>query len=401
MSVSSSKFFREAAFLDVCIIFLIVLFLVTVFTHPMFGVSRFVGSLLQRISVHVSGLAMSLCSVVSAKANSLSFEGHGSDDHDGSDEVVNDEGHCPVGVHAIRGRRDYMEDVVAVVPKILSDDSLFCGVFDGHGGGRASDFLGRELAPCLDREFRRRGVDRKSSKEDITNAMFHVVHHLDEKFCALANAKKWTDGSTATFAILTPDDSLYVSHTGDSRGVICNTKKGATTITVDHKPDRPDEMHRIQSSGGFVNLEFGTWRVNGILAMSRAFGDSMLKLCGVVSDPDLIHRKLSPEDEYLVLATDGLFDVMNATDVFREVQSSVRTHGRNMTAVAQHIVRKAYFLGSYDNISVLVVDLVAYRKMHEENAKCSLSDETVAIECIPCSASADPEGALDTTDSTL
>jgi protein phosphatase 1L len=397
MSVSSSKFFREAAFLDVCIIFLIVLFLVTVFTHPMFGVSRFVGGLFQRIGVHVSGLAVSLCSVVSAKANSVSFESESADQD--ADKLMEDEVRCPVGVHAIRGRRDYMEDVVAVVPKILSDDSLFCGVFDGHGGGRASDFLGRELAPCLDREFRRRGVDRLSSKEDITNTMSHVVQRLDEKFCSLANAKKWTDGSTATFAILTPDDCLYVSHTGDSRGVICNTKRGATTLTVDHKPDRPDEMHRIQSSGGFVNLEFGTWRVNGILAMSRAFGDSMLKPSGVVSDPDLIHKKLSPEDEYLVLATDGLFDVMNATDVFREVQASVRTHGRNMTVVAQHIVRKAYFLGSYDNISVLVVDLVAYRKMHEENAKSSSGEGTVAIECASCCSSADPEHALDTTDS--
>ena len=96
-------------------------------------------------------------------------------------------------------------------------------------------------------------------------------------------------------------------------------------MSIDHKPCRPDEEERIKALGGKV-VYWGRWRVEGILAVSRAIGDANLKPY-VSCDPEFIERKIEEEDMYLVLASDGLWDVMRNDEVARFVN---RYMGRGM-----------------------------------------------------------------------
>ncbi|KAK9291433.1 hypothetical protein L1049_019380 [Liquidambar formosana] len=184
-------------------------------------------------------------------------------------------------------------------------------------------------------------------------------------------------GSTAVVAVLTPDD-IVVANCGDSRAVLCRSGR-AMPLSVDHKPDRPDERARIEASGGRVIFVDGP-RVGGILAMSRAIGDVYLKPA-VTSEPEISFTKRDPEDECLILASDGLWDVLSS-DLACKVASECLREGSPATAAtdlntgprredggagelypsrsalaAALLTRLALGRKSSDNISVIVVDL--------------------------------------------
>lgn len=80
-------------------------------------------------------------------------------------------------------------------------------------------------------------------------------------------------------------------------------------MSIDHKPNTREERTRIEDAGGVV-VWAGTWRVGGVLAVSRAFGDRPLKRY-VIPTPDIREEVLSPADNCLILASDGLWDVIS------------------------------------------------------------------------------------------
>jgi protein phosphatase 2C len=89
------------------------------------------------------------------------------------------------------------------------------------------------------------------------------------------------------------------------------------------QPDRPDELERIQAAGGRVIFWDGA-RVFGVLAMSRAIGDSYLKPY-VISDPEVkVLERKDGEDEFLILASDGLWDVVSNEVACNVVRACVR-----------------------------------------------------------------------------
>eukprot|EP00967_Tisochrysis_lutea_P043238 scaffold52215_cov15-Tisochrysis_lutea.AAC.1 len=83
----------------------------------------------------------------------------------------------------------------------------------------------------------------------------------------------------------------------------------AQPLSVDHKPNSKEERQRIENAGGVV-VWAGTWRVGGVLAVSRAFGDKPLKRY-VIATPDIREESLRDDDEFLILASDGLWDVIS------------------------------------------------------------------------------------------
>ncbi|KAJ0763313.1 putative protein-serine/threonine phosphatase [Helianthus annuus] len=105
---------------------------------------------------------------------------------------------------------------------------------------------------------------------------------------------------------LIKEKELFVSNLGDCRAVI--SKKGkAESLTNDHKASHDDERKRIQDKGGYVELHRGTWRVHGVLAVSRSIGDAHLK-DWVLGEPETKILPLTDDLEYLILASDGLWD---------------------------------------------------------------------------------------------
>jgi protein phosphatase 1L len=119
-------------------------------------------------------------------------------------------------------------------------------------------------------------------------------------------------------------------------------------LSVDHKPNSKEERSRIEDAGGVV-VWAGTWRVGGVLAVSRAFGDRPLKRF-VIPTPDIREEALSRSDECLILASDGLWDVVGNQDAVALIKDT-----RNAEQAAKRLVTEAYHRGSADNISVVVL----------------------------------------------
>eukprot|EP00898_Chlorokybus_atmophyticus_P002400 jgi/Chlat1/3160/Chrsp219S03309 len=125
-----------------------------------------------------------------------------------------------------------------------------------------------------------------------------------------------TAGSTAVTAVMR-GDTLIVANAGDSRAVL--SRKGqAIELSKDHKPDSEIERTRILAAGGFI----ADGRVNGVLALSRAIGDMEYKSNPkrgpeaqiVTAHPDIKQVQLQDGDEFLLLACDGIWDVMSSQE---------------------------------------------------------------------------------------
>jgi protein phosphatase 2C len=158
---------------------------------------------------------------------------------------------------------------------------------------------------------------------------------------------------------------------GDSRCIIVQRGGRTVPLSNDHKPNRPDEMRRISALGGKVTFK-NIPRVEGVLAVSRALGDMKLHPY-VTCEPEFTARRLEPNDLFMVMASDGLWDVMTNEDVGRFVHKKYLTFSRDVGPTASAASPKKYYkqfvylakqlceeasiLGSGDNITVQVIDL--------------------------------------------
>lgn len=122
-------------------------------------------------------------------------------------------------------------------------------------------------------------------------------------------------------------------------------------MSLDHRPERKDEENRIRKLGGKL-IYWGRWRVEGVLAVSRSIGDVSLQPF-VTAEPEIIEKNIEPEDEYLVLASDGLWDVMENEYVAKMVLSG----SKQFLQIAKTLCTEAIILGSQDNVTALVVDI--------------------------------------------
>lgn len=124
-------------------------------------------------------------------------------------------------------------------------------------------------------------------------------------------------------------------------------------MSHDHRPDRKDEEARIRRLGGKLAY-WGRWRVEGVLAVSRAIGDVELQPY-ITSLPEVKSKTIDASDEYLVIASDGLWDVMENEDVAKFLMDAART--TDFLQLAKLVANEAIRRGTTDNITVLVVDI--------------------------------------------
>lgn len=264
-----------------------------------------------------------------------------------------------IGHAAMRGRRNYMEDTFIINTQHRSKWKIF-GVFDGHGG--------KEISKSLCDE--KRGIAAylipkliKTELRDIPSVIIDSMVSYDKKLFR-EHGTKIESGSTCILLILSPDYEYgWFVNVGDSRGVWYSINGYIRQKTIDHKPRDPEELQRISNAGGYIENDEGTWRVDGILALSRAFGDFHLKTNTeekrdyedgrVSSVPDVIPLNLnSMQSDVFVLASDGLWDEMNN----RDVGGHIKTFGVS-NASSKALIQKAYDIGSDDNITVLMIQL--------------------------------------------
>jgi len=253
------------------------------------------------------------------------------------------------------GLRPSMEDARAVFD--VQEEGLFSAeVYDGHSGAAAaytaSEILTPHFLSALRSERSKPADDRRPYRELLREAYLATDSYI-------VNRNIQSGTAAATFHIL--DDRFLAGNAGDSR-VIIGTRRDAVQLTVDHKPDVPAERSRIESLGGWV-ITYVVPRVQGMLAMSRALGDPALKPY-VSPEPRIVEGILGSENDFAVVACDGVWDVLKPRDVI-----GVARHVGDPQLAAERIVAKALSAGSSDNVTVIVLDLrqhtaeLASRKM--------------------------------------
>ena len=198
-------------------------------------------------------------------------------------------------------------------------DYGFFGVFDGHAGPKVSQYCSQQLLECI-LECLHQQRSKDVTENHVKKAINDGFLHLDEK---LKKEPQWANGedrsgTTAIVVMVSPQKIIW-GNCGDSRGILCRNGK-VVFSTQDHKPYNQTERERIEKAGGTVMMQ----RVNGSLAVSRALGDfdykrgSDLKpseqLVSPVPEITVYDRDPS-SDEFLLLACDGIFDVMSNEDV--------------------------------------------------------------------------------------
>ncbi|KAJ4763644.1 Protein phosphatase 2C [Rhynchospora pubera] len=252
---------------------------------------------------------------------------------------LSQDGKFGYGYASSPGKRSSMEDFYETrIDGVNGEIVGLFGVFDGHGGVRAAEFVKKHLFSNI--------IKHPKFISDTKSAIADAYNHTDSEFLKCENGQNRDAGSTASTAVLV-GNRLLVANVGDSRAVIC---RGGNAIAVsrDHKPDQSDERQRIEDAGGFV-MWAGTWRVGGVLAVSRAFGDRLLKQF-VVAEPEIKEEKVDNSLEFLILASDGLWDVVSN----EEAVAMVRPIEEPQQA-AQRLLQEASQRGSADNTTVVVV----------------------------------------------
>ncbi|KAK2652957.1 hypothetical protein Ddye_012813 [Dipteronia dyeriana] len=327
------------------------------------------------------------------------------------------------GSVSICGRRPEMEDAVAAVPrfmkipiKMLIGDrvidgmnqslsglnSHFFGVYDGHGGSQVANYCSERIHFALAEEIEiikndlADGSTKESRQEQWEKTFTSCFLKVDDEIGGNAGRSVGSDdrdASEATFESVAPEtvgstavvalvcsSHIIVANCGDSRAVLCRGKE-PMTLSIDHKPNREDEYARIEASGGKV-IQWNGHRVFGVLAMSRSIGDRYLKPW-IIPEPEIMFIPRARDDECLILASDGLWDVMSNEEACEVARRRILLwHKKNgapplaergkgidpaSQAAADYLSMLALQKGSKDNISVIVVDLKAQRKFKSKS----------------------------------
>mmetsp|Transcript_15834 Transcript_15834/g.38202 ORF Transcript_15834/g.38202 Transcript_15834/m.38202 type:complete len:302 (+) Transcript_15834:317-1222(+) len=245
-----------------------------------------------------------------------------------------------------------------------NEDRVFChpqnhafGVFDGHAGKRCSQYMVDNFPQHL-ADRARPGLQEVEAKQLLTGAF----RHTDNAFCTQAVSQGWKDGSTGCVAIVAGMD-LFVANVGDSSAHVFRCvepgeifKSGSNVaMSSPHKASDPVEIARIKAAGGEVPNVEGTYRVGGCIAMSRALGNAQLKKW-LIPEADVKSRKLIPGDDFLVIGSDGMFDICKRASNFAKVAKILKA-APDCKAAAHQLAAYAVKQGSYDNVCVVVVDL--------------------------------------------
>jgi protein phosphatase 1L len=248
-----------------------------------------------------------------------------------------------VGFAETIGRRPSMEDCMVVHGAFRGHGQEdYFALFDGHGGKDAAIFAAENLHLVLAEKLKTNNAV-KSLKEAFldTNKMIS-----DQKVI----------GGTTAVVVLFMGKKGFIANVGDTRAVLCRDGVPCR-VSLDHKPELPTETSRIRKLGGTVTTSYNsvghaTSRVNGMLSVSRALGDTQLQPY-VSSDPE-IHGPLNLDtdsrNQFVVLACDGVWDVL--TD---EEATSIVAPIANPEIASRRLRDEAFARGSTDNISVMVI----------------------------------------------
>lgn len=250
---------------------------------------------------------------------------------------------------SVQGVRPRMEDTHYCTDSMhvgASCLSMF-SVYDGHGGIECSRFLRMKFHSIFSSLY----LDSPYVRSALSSA-FKVS---ETKFFQMFKERGFSKKVGAVANVVVIDNSaLYCANVGDCRALLGLTDGKIVELSRDHKPGLKVEADRIRRLGGYV---FGN-RVNGRLAVSRALGDYAFKINKhgdniVSSVPEIVQHGLTGSEEFLVLGSDGLFDVMSSETVGTFVRNRLWEDPKKICVdlISEAVLQR----GSTDNVTVIVV----------------------------------------------
>lgn len=280
------------------------------------------------------------------------------------------------GVSEMQGWRVDHEDAFACKCEWEDGGGLFV-VLDGHGGSKssrwASEHLVTELSKCEDRY------------DDVK--IQDCFKRVDEALSEYLNRDG--SGSTCVCTMVLPSKTVEggytvkVANLGDSRCLLGHRAENGQVqrfdSTEDHKPENPEERARIEAAGGFVSARIPA-RLDGVLSLSRALGDFSFKQNTALpwdkqrcsACPTMYTWEAKPGD-CMLLACDGIFDVLSNNELIQEVERLVGQYPDDLGRVAQSVITKCLALNSQDNMTMMVVEMKPGED-HVRPDECTLGD---------------------------
>jgi serine/threonine protein phosphatase PrpC len=247
------------------------------------------------------------------------------------------------------GSRPYMEDTYSFDVNMPYGFSYY-GLFDGHGGKEVSLYLKENMKHVI--------VKHIKDAMKINESFIDVQKVLYESFKTIINdipyKTSMTTGSTA-LVILKHSGKVWVANAGDTRAIM-NDGLGVIQLSHDHKPNETKEHKRITSLGGKVIKAFqgDVYRVNGVLAVSRAVGDFSLSP-HVTWKPEITTFNINKNNHYIFMATDGVWDVLSNQSVVNIINEMIINE--QWKHIGDVIISVARNNGSGDNIACILVVL--------------------------------------------
>ncbi|TVU30095.1 hypothetical protein EJB05_21701, partial [Eragrostis curvula] len=335
-------------------------------------------------------------------------------------------GACAVAsLYTLQGRKGVNQDAMIFWENFCSrDDTIFCGVFDGHGpyghlvAKRVRDLLPVKLRADLATDEGRgtstsnikananevaspehidRGDTTISSDAEqngeypesfpaLRTSFLKAFHVMDRDLKLHKNIDCFFSGTTAV-AMIKQGHNLIIGNVGDSRAVLGtrneNNQLVAVQLTVDLKPNIPSEAQRIRQRKGRIfalpeepevaRVWLPKYNSPG-LAMARAFGDFCLKDHGLISMPDVSYHRITEKDEFVVLATDGVWDVLSNDEVVSIVSraTSRASAARFLVESAHRAWRSRFPTSKIDDCAVVCLFLNTYEASESSNSMANL-----------------------------
>lgn len=285
--------------------------------------------------------------------------------------------------------RKYNEDRVSIIQKIFLDNdqthpTSFFALFDGHSGVKCADYLRDNLHQFITR--------KPAFRRDKRRALAEGILECETRFAELARKASDNSGSCALVCLF-EQEKLFVANVGDSRAIM-SRGRGAQIeqLTVDHKPDEPTERERIFEHGGSIfrskkcsfrevtrvdgvftepveGPKYGPFRVEpGGLSVSRTIGDLFAKDASrsgnphcIVARPDIFEFEIASDSDFVILACDGIFDVLDNQEVAAGVWDHLRKYAKQLglkeacRLAAENVMKLSFDKKSMDNVTVIVI----------------------------------------------
>ncbi|PWA54291.1 protein phosphatase 2C family protein [Artemisia annua] len=238
-----------------------------------------------------------------------------------------------------QGSKGFNQDAAIIYQDYGMKNGVFGGVFDGHGrnGQIVSKFVRNKLPSLVINQRNAtmtKGNKTVNDQDEFKSKDFHIWKEacysafkvMDKEIKLMEHIDCSCSGTTAVI-VIRQGEELVIANLGDSRAVLGTIAENGITpvqLTVDLKPSVPSEADRIRKSNGRVMALREEPHIDRVwlphhdspgLAMSRAFGDFVLKSHGIIAVPDVSYHRLTPNDQFLVLASDGVWDVLSNNTV--------------------------------------------------------------------------------------